>query len=292
MPTSEQAEYMAFPRILAMSEVVWTNAENKNYEDFVSRVENFHKRLDVLDINYANHLFEINGEMNSVNSKSFYKLETLTEGKDIRYTLDGNEPTVTSQIYRSQIPISKSLELKAAVFNAKEQLGQPFIQNINFHKAVGAKITIDKTPHKAYSGSGAEGLINGINGSNTRFGDKEWLGFSGDDIEVTIDFGEVTEINRISTRFHNGNGQWIYAPKQIYLEFIIDDGSIVTDSIHLESQTEHIITEFNYDFVTPKNLDVKVKQVTLKIPNYGTIEEGKQGSGNKAWTFIDEIIVN
>jgi len=78
MPTSEQAEYMAFPRILAMSEVVWTNAENKNYEDFVSRVENFNKRLDVLDINYANHLFEINGEMISVNSKSFYKLQTLT----------------------------------------------------------------------------------------------------------------------------------------------------------------------------------------------------------------------
>ncbi len=98
MPTSEQAEYMAFPRILAMSEVVWTNAENKNYEDFVSRVENFHKRLDVLDINYANHLFEINGEMISVNSKSFYKLETLTEGKDIRYTLDGNEPTIASEI--------------------------------------------------------------------------------------------------------------------------------------------------------------------------------------------------
>ena len=28
------------------------------------------------------------------------------------------------------------------------------------------------------------------------------------------------------------------------------------------------------------------------IPNYGTIPEGKQGAGNKAWTFIDEIIIN
>lgn len=287
MPTSEQAEYMAFPRILAMSEVVWTNAENKNYEDFVSRVENFHKRLDVLDINYANHLFEINGEMNSVNSKSFYKLETLTEGKDIRYTLDGNEPTVTSQIYRSQIPISKSLELKAAVFNAKEQLGQPFIQNINFHKAVGAKITIDKTPHKAYSGSGAEGLINGINGSDSRYGDKEWLGFWGEDIIITIYFSKPKEINSISTRFHNGNGQWIYAPEEIGFSFKLQEDGRTLNDINRIKNNGGIIVNHSYK-VEP----TFVSQIEIVVKNYGEIPEGKQGAGNNAWTFIDEIIVN
>ncbi|MGK0421917.1 MAG: hexosaminidase [Polaribacter sp.] len=29
----------------------------------------------------------------------------------------------------------------------------------------------------------------------------------------------------------------------------------------------------------------------ITIPNYGIIPEGKQGAGHKAWTFIDEIIV-
>ena len=292
MPTEAQVEYMAFPRMLAMSEVAWSQPDQKNYKNFVSRLEHFHKRLEALDINYANHLYEIEGKLVSENGKPYFELNTVTEGKTIRYTTDGSEPVISSEVYTTKIPIIKSTVLKVAVFNSEKRLGNIFIQDINLHKAVGKNITINKEPSKAYMGSGPEGLINGINGSNTRFGDKEWLGFSGDDIKVTIDFGEVTEINRISTRFHNGNGQWIYAPKQIYLEFILDDGAIVTDSIQLESQTEHIITEFNYDFVTPKNLDVKVKQVTLKIPNYGTIEEGKQGSGNKAWTFIDEIIVN
>ena len=32
-------------------------------------------------------------------------------------------------------------------------------------------------------------------------------------------------------------------------------------------------------------------KVILVIPNYGIIPEGKQGAGNKAWTFIDEIII-
>ncbi|MCL4162404.1 UNVERIFIED_CONTAM: hypothetical protein GTU68_002516, partial [Idotea baltica] len=52
MPNSEKVEYMVFPRILALSEVVWSNPEIKNYKDFVSKVEFFHKRLDALDINY------------------------------------------------------------------------------------------------------------------------------------------------------------------------------------------------------------------------------------------------
>ena len=49
--------------MLAMSEVVWSNNENKSYSDFTKRVEHFNNRLDALDINYANHLYEISGEI-------------------------------------------------------------------------------------------------------------------------------------------------------------------------------------------------------------------------------------
>src|SRR5690606_7861646 len=58
----KQVEYMVFPRIVAMSEVVWSPNKSKDYPDFVARLENFHKRLDALDINYANHLHEIDGK--------------------------------------------------------------------------------------------------------------------------------------------------------------------------------------------------------------------------------------
>jgi len=282
IPTEKHLEYMAFPRMLALSEVVWSQPEYKNYKDFVSRLENFHQRLDALNINYANHLYEIEGDLISDEGKSYYELKTLTEGKSIRYTLDGSEPTINSKVYESKIPITESLTIKAAVFNEEKQLGKTFAQHINYHKAVGAKITIDKQPHKAYSGSGAEGLINGISGSDSRYGDKEWLGFWGEDILIEIDLGEEKEINSIKTRFYNANGQWIYAPKEF--EFGLQDHGLNSRAI--------IPTVNNSLIPVTIKLDEISRYIYFKIPYYGTIPEGKQGAGNKAWTFIDEIIVN
>ncbi|MFD2822245.1 beta-N-acetylhexosaminidase [Lacinutrix iliipiscaria] len=279
--TSEIAEYMAFPRVIAMSEVVWSKQENKNYEDFVSRLEWFHKRLDSLNINYANHLYEVEGELISNNKSIHYKLQTLTKDKVIHYTLDGSEPELDSEIYNESIPIPTSTTIKAAVFNTKEKLGKTFSETINLHKAVGQNITISKEPHRAYSGSGARGLINGISGSNTRFGDKEWLGFWGEDIEIVIDLGEESEINSVETRFYNGKGQWIFAPEK--LEIVFDDNEPETVLI---SKSKDLLVDVIFEKST------QVRFIKIRIPNYGTIPDGLQGAGNKAWTFIDEIIVN
>ena len=295
MPTEQQVEYMAFPRMLAMSEVVWTSPQSKNYEDFVSRVEYFNKRLDALDVNYANHLYEVEGKLINDNDEMKFVLNTLTKGKTIRVDLNGNEPKFESSEYIDPIVVDTTMTIKAAVFElgGKNKIGKTFTQNIDFHKAVGKKININVEPHKAYSGSGKEGLINGISGSDSRYGDKEWLGFWGDDVEITIDFDEPIEINAIKTRFHNGNGQWIYAPKEIELIYLLEEGSKVIDLNRRQLQLrDNKILELDCEFPKPENLVIKVKTLTLKIPNYGIIPEGKQGAGNKAWTFIDEIIVN
>ena len=286
MSSEDQVEYMVFPRILAMSEVAWSQPKNKEYKDFVKRVESFNKRLDVLGINNANHLYEVEGNMMSENGMPYFKFETLTEEKTIRFTTDGTNPNINSKIYTTKIPIKNSITLKAAVFDLEKQLGDSFTQNINFHKAVGKTITINKPPHKAYSGSGAEGLINGISGSDSRFGDKEWLGFWGDDIEIVIEFDEAIEINVIKTRFHNGNGQWIYAPTEIGFSFKLEDGKTIND-INLIKNNGELLVDYSYNMEP-----TKITKIEITIKNFGNITEGKQGAGNKAWTFIDEIIIN
>ena len=55
MKTSDHVEYMVFPRILALSEVVW--ADNRpSFEDFEKKVNDTYPILDRMNINYSRHI--------------------------------------------------------------------------------------------------------------------------------------------------------------------------------------------------------------------------------------------
>lgn len=287
IPTSQQAEYMAFPRAIALSEVLWSAPDKKNYEDFINRLEQYQRRLDKLDVNYANHIYEVKGKLQNNEGKLSYELSTVSQTHAIYYSTDGSEPNT---LYSGPIPIEKSVTIKAVVKNdSGKAMGYEFEQKVKLHKGVGAKISINKEPHPSYNAGGKEALINGISGNNKRYGDKEWLGFWGEDLEITIDFDKPTEVNSISTRFHNGNGQWIYAPKFIAVRVTLEnDGTVANKLLVNEGNTSNLIP------VALKFSDqskIVAKKIVLIIPNFGIIPEGRQGVGNKAWTFIDEIII-
>lgn len=57
MNNSAQVEYMVLPRMSALSEVVWSSKESKNWADFLARLKHFSKRLDAMKLNYATHVF-------------------------------------------------------------------------------------------------------------------------------------------------------------------------------------------------------------------------------------------
>ena len=279
MKDEDKVEYMVFPRILAMSEITWTGpSENidADYADFLARVEPFHQRLDALDINYANHLYGIDGTIVKDNNTVLYELNTPTAGKEIWYTINNSE----EKKYTQPISISEGTQLKAYVVKDGEKVGSEFSQTITYHKAITGSVSLNVEPHSAYNAGGKEALINGINGSDSRYGDSEWLGFWGDDVEITIDFGKETKISAVKTRFYNGNGQWIYAPKKI----IVEDGSGIVSSIDIDPSNA-LIAEISVP------IEATTRYLKIRVPNYGTIPKGLQGAGNKAWTFIDEISI-
>ena len=290
METEKQVEYMAFPRAVALSEVVWSSPKNKNYQDFIHRLEQYQKQLDLLDVNYANHIYSVKGNLTHTNDHLTFELNTTTSNYPIYYSTDESFP---SQLYLDPIKVDSSMHVKAVVLNSKNTaLGAIFEQEINLHKGVGARITINKEPHPAYNAGGKKALINGISGNNKRYGDKEWLGFSGEDIEITFNFETPTNINSLTSRFFNGNGQWIYAPKEINLQLILEDGSAISTRKKIEN-TQSLLVDFklNISKFYPEDTNLKVSELKITIPSYGTIPEGKQGAGHKAWTFIDEIII-
>ncbi len=54
--TSEHVEYMVWPRAVAMSEVVWSPKESRDYQDFLKRLPPHLKQLDSWKVNYAKHV--------------------------------------------------------------------------------------------------------------------------------------------------------------------------------------------------------------------------------------------
>ena len=281
MQTEDNVEYMMFPRIVALSEVVWSKPENKDYESFKSRLIQYQKRLDMLDVNYANHLYEISGKLNTNKEGLTYTLEASSKDESIRYTTDGTDPTIDSPLYSEPIFLEETATIKAASFNTTKIISSVFSETITTHKAVGKKVTLSIEPNLKYNAGGAKALINGISGNNKRYGDKEWLGFDGKDVEITIDLEKETAIKSISMRFHNGKGQLIYAPKSIEINIDGTDKPVIKQL----TQSTDLLVNFNVD------LNTTTRFVTLKINNYGVIPDGKQGAGHKAWLFIDEIIV-
>lgn len=282
-----QVEYMIFPRITALSEVLWTYPTERNYPDYIGRLLHFQLRLDAMGVHYANHLFDLTGELVSDNSALAWSLQSVVPGVTIRYTTDGSVPEGNSPIYEAPIPFQTDSYITAAVFEAEKQLGALYTQQLQYHQGVGKPITVNVEAHPAYSGSGKTSLINGVPGSNKRYGDREWLGYWGDDLEIVIDLEKMSPVNRVSTRFFDAPGQWIYAPVEVWIELLDAQKQLVI--------SKPVTIQRDADFPTlalgQESFDHTANYVVVRVKNYGTIPDGAQGAGHKAWTFIDEIII-
>ncbi len=276
--TPEKVEYMAYPRAVALSEVVWSEPENRNYTNFIERFESFRKRLDLMNVNYANHLYKVEGNVSTIDDKMYFNLTTTTNNK-IFYSLNSSK---LNNEFVSPILLDSTTVINAAIFDSKgEQKGNIFSQKIDLHKGVKAKVSLNTPAHDSYNAGGTRALHNGVIGDSKRYGDKEWLGFWGDDIEITYHFKTPERINSISTRFHNGNGQWIYAPENIFIQFNNQEKRQFAIK-----NSKNLLQNFTANFS-----EEDISSIKITIPSYGKIPEGKQGAGNKAWTFIDEIII-
>ncbi|HEY0461420.1 MAG TPA: family 20 glycosylhydrolase [Pyrinomonadaceae bacterium] len=100
--TPEKVEYMVFPRLLALSEVVWSPLESKNFINFSTRLASHFPRLDKQGVNYRiPEPFNLqNGFLNDGKTEDIARLLLVSPlpGSRIFYTLDGSEPTEKSNL--------------------------------------------------------------------------------------------------------------------------------------------------------------------------------------------------
>lgn len=283
--TPSHVEYMIFPRMLALSEVVWGTSNPDKFPDFQNRMIQHFAIFDKKGINYSKSIYQITTKVKpSISGNGIlFELKSASNSNGIRYTTDGSNPSLSSTLYTNPIEITKGQTLKAALFENDTQKSTTIEQRFYWSNAVGKKITLVHQPHEKYNTGGAFTLVDGIIGNRSKFG-RDWLGFSGKDLNATIDLGKPETINKVTISVLENQGSWIYFPKNIEVLLSSDGQNFESVAQLNSSQIKEVKGEVVLEVASKKAQYVKVIATNL-----GKIQEGNPGAGSEAWLFVDEI---
>lgn len=136
------AEYLIFPRLLAVSEVAWIKQSERNYEDFRTRVGSHYSRLDHKDCHYRLPQPRIAKEEKNADGSVRFTLANDVPGAEIRYTTNGKYPTVHSAKYTAPVTLAKRDDLRAITVVSNTQYSLPlyFAPDYSAYKAYGEHV--------------------------------------------------------------------------------------------------------------------------------------------------------
>ena len=298
---TKKVEYMIFPRMAALSEVLWTPKDKKDWKDFERRLPSVFERLNREKINYSGAYFDLKatvlptGDFDGV----LWKLESNYNRAKINYSWgvsshapDYNQPIkiTETQSYGATLYLPIETE-KISKFSDSFRTLSTVTQKFYFNKATGKKITIVNPPSKSYPGNGAFTLVDGVQNEKGMAKSSEFLGFNGTDLDVTIDLGKEMKVSKVTLHVLKQTGSWIYLPKQVEVTFIpYIDSNIVTKYPSLETVTVDVNTYDDLNKIEIKKENY-CRYIQVHAKNYGIIPSAQAGAGNPAWLFVDEIEV-
>ena len=284
--TPEQVEYMLFPRLLALSEVLWTQKGEKNYTDFVDRLLVNFDLLDKINCNYSKTIFKTEYSIYTDEQNNVYlKLSNIFSDTilyDAPKSLE-DEGAYDNLIYNKPFLIKHGQWIIAHGYRN----GPKTPIYVNYNKATGKNVTLNTQPSPKYSADGAFTLVNGIEANTSKgWSAREWLGFSGKDMDVTIDLGNIDTINVVKAGFLTEQLSWIYPPE--YMEV-----SYSNDGKKFKPAGKMLV---HFDKTPRKEVSVyfertAARYIRIVAKNYGKIPAGNPGAGSMPWLFVDEISI-
>jgi len=100
--TPEHVDYMAYPRALALAELTWSPLAARNWADFSKRLPAALARLGALGVNYRiPEPIGLEEDRLTLGSSIELELRSPLPWGEIRYTLDGTDPTAASRKYET-----------------------------------------------------------------------------------------------------------------------------------------------------------------------------------------------
>jgi hexosaminidase len=280
------SEYMIFPRLAALSEVLWSPKESRNWNDFTTRLSSLFQRYNYLGINYAKSAYLVTASSSAdlAHKQINVALKNEFPNPDIRYVL-GNKPLDQQALkYTNPIPFNETTILKASLFQNDKPVGKTFMDTIVFHKAVGHKVSYLTPYNSNYKGDGPFGMVNTIRGSKN-FHDGQWQAWLVNDMEIVIDLEKQESIQQVSVGTLESQGAGINFPTQI--KILVSNDSIKYKEVGKVNRAYAAnpiseLKDFKIDFQKQNARFVKIIAVNLR----------KSPKGDSSWLFVDEIVVN
>ncbi len=281
MSTPEQVMYMALPRLSALSEVLWSGKDQRNYQNFVGRLIPHLQLLKLQRINYSTALFDVMSKPSFKNGQLAISLFSDLPAYTIRYTTDGTKPTAMSKRYSQAVKITAPTNLQAALFSNGRKMGNVLSEKYLSHLATAKKVELQFPPKKQYSTGGANTLLDGIQGTLPWSGN-EWLGWRGKEhMAATVDLGSNQKLSKIKISFLQAPESWIYLPQDVSVMIKGSNGKYKS----------YTLNKWDNDFTLEGNINTTGRYIKIDAYPMNKIPEGMAGAGQAAWLFCSEIIV-
>lgn len=282
-----------FPRMLALSEVVWTYPNERNYEEFNARVQKHYDRLDLLNVNYGLEIkpFEIEKKYNEVTKSFNVKINLLQSNLNLKVGSYEQNLSIDQTDNQFSFEVNKSANALIFLERFEKQVGKIYKQGFTLNKANKKSVKLTYQFSEKISAGGVEALTDGLRGSDSfRGGDQSWQGYQGTDFEAIVDLDKPQEFSKISIGFFQASSSWIVFPQ--YVEFFTSvDGKEFVNSGKVEIPS------------SIRNPDWMQKDFSVDIPgtyarfvkifakNYDELPKWHPEAGGKPWLMVDEIIV-
>jgi hexosaminidase len=140
MQTEERVQWMALPRAAALAEVGWSTSERR-WPDFLERLVPMFARYRAFGLDYSDSAFAPAAQISRAAGRFSVALSNQAQRgaaalADIRYTLDGREPTAESPRYDAPLDVSLGTEVRAAGFVGSAQASRTWVRRIDSQTAL------------------------------------------------------------------------------------------------------------------------------------------------------------
>ena len=135
------AQYMTWPRGLAIAETAWTPKEQKDWESFAARVEGQFTRMDIAQVKYARSMFDVIFKpKRDKDGKLVIRLTTQLDDIDIHYTFEGANPDNFYPKYEKPLTVPANAQvLNVVTYRNGTQVGKQINMSIKeLEKRAGA----------------------------------------------------------------------------------------------------------------------------------------------------------